>query len=79
MVRAASTATPVGVLKRATLPTPLRRPAVPEPAKCETAPVETTTTRTMWLYVSATYARPLLSTAMPCGKLNLAATPVPSA
>ena len=82
---APSRATPVGALKRATVPMPLVLPAavpmlLPPPASVVTCLVEMTIIRILLFLVSATYSRPAeLSSAMPSGLENLATVPMPSA
>ena len=74
----ASTATPVGALNFAEVPTPLVSACVlPSPASVTTVPLGDTT-RMAWFSVSATYRLPCASTAAPFGPLNLADGPWPS-
>src|SRR6476660_3485289 len=74
----ASTATPVGRLKRAAAPVPSVLPVLPAvPARVVTTPAGVIL-RMVALVWSATYTVPAASTATPTGVLNRAAAPVPS-
>ena len=76
---AASTATPMGTLKRAAAPVPSALPPLPAvPASVVTTPAGVIL-RMVELFVSATYTAPAASTATPNGLLKRAPAPVPSA
>ena len=74
----ASTVIAIGSLNCAEDPTPSSEPAIPEPAKVVTTPVDDIFL-ILLLYLSATYIFPTPSTSTPAGELNLAAVTDPSA
>mmetsp|Transcript_36206 Transcript_36206/g.84853 ORF Transcript_36206/g.84853 Transcript_36206/m.84853 type:complete len:206 (-) Transcript_36206:2669-3286(-) len=69
----------VGVLNDADAPLPFANPAIPDPAKVVTSPVESMILRTLWPPASVTRAtRPSGEVAIPKGVLKSALMPVPS-
>lgn len=75
----ASAASARGLLNDAPARTPSAQPATPLPARVDTNPLPTSTARTAWFKVSATYRVPVAPPmASPLGALKRALAPLPS-